>query len=221
MEVAATPPRTTAPGPCDDDVVEPTACEDGVSVLAWVASRRGAERLLNRRNLRGDVPLHCVAGDSARAAILLRHPAAVDVKNNYGRTPLLEACYWDHTDVATQLIAAGADLNAFAPSVHNHGDFPLLLAVRNDNPRLVKRLCLEPTLRKNQTSMIGCPFGLRAVDFARSNAVRVILKEDPPPPHVPLEDLYGCDMAHVDKKPLSRGHSSAPCFVGLMFSMGL
>jgi hypothetical protein len=234
MEVAATPPRTTAPGPCDDDVVEPTACEDGVSVLAWVASRRGAERLLNRRNLRGDVPLHCVAGDSARAAILLRHPAAVDVKNNYGRTPLLEACYWDHTDVASQLISAGADLNAFAPSVHGHSfkgcesydfadicDFPLLLAVRNDNPRLVKRLCLEPTLRKNQTSMIGCPFGLRAVDFARSNAVRVILKEDPPPPHVPLEDLYGCDMAHVDKKPLSRGHSSAPCFVGLMFSMGL
>jgi ankyrin repeat protein len=159
----------------------------------------------------------------------------VDVKNNYNRTPLLEACYWDHTDVATQLIAAGADLNAFAPSVHNHGDFPLLLAVRNDNPRLVKRLCLEPTLLKNQTSMIGCPFGLQAIDFARSKSVRAILEADPPPPpappapHVPLEELYGCDMVNVDEKPISRGYSSAPqdttkgftCFVGVLFSIGM
>jgi hypothetical protein len=226
IEVAATPPRRLA---CPDGLAgKMRAGDEGVLVLAWAASRRGAERLLNRRNLRGDVPLHCVAanGDKVRAGILLRHPrVVVDVKNNYGRTPFLEACYWDQTDVAIQLIAAGADLNEFVPNAHGHGDSPLLLAVRNNNERLVKRLCLEPTLLKNQTSMIGCPFGQQAIDFARSKSVRAILEEDTPPPpapHVSLEELYGLDMVDSNEKPNS-GDSPAPemakmlaCFVGIL-----
>jgi ankyrin repeat protein len=182
---------------CDDgDLAEKTTVCDDVLVLSWAASRRGAARLLSRRNLRGDTLLHCVAatGDSARAAILLRHPrVVVDVKNNYGRTALLEACYWDQTDVAIQLIAAGADVNASQRlrNAAGHGDFSLLLAVRNDNQKLVKALCLEPTLRKNQTSRIGCRVGMQVADFARSESVRAILAAEPPPPHTPLEELYG------------------------------
>merc|ERR1719424_1582473 len=197
MEVAATPSRSVARD--EDEFTREANCDDGALLLAWIASRRGAERLLNRRNHRGDVPLHCAAaaGDSARAAILLRHPAvAVDVKNHYERTPLVEACYWDHTDAAAQLLAAGADLNAFAPNVHGHGDFPLLLAVRNDNRTLVEMLCRDPTLEKDQTSMIGCPDGLKASDFARSKPVRDLLAQDPPlhVPHVPLEEFYEANL---------------------------
>jgi hypothetical protein len=202
MEVAAAPSRLAA---CSEACAKRRTCfatDEGLLVLAWAASRRGAHTLLNRRNLRGDVPLHRAAatGDIARINLLLQQPGIeVDVRNNYERIPLLEACYWDHTDVAIELVRARADVNAFSPSVHDHGDSPLICAVRNKNEHLVEVLCLEPGLDKNQNSMVACPFGTQAIGFARSDSMRSLLSSDlNHTPDVPLEELYGLDMMQDD-----------------------
>ena len=53
------------------------------------------------------------SGDADQAAVALRTGAAPEVRDEYGRTPLLLAALHDRVDVARLLVALGADPDAF------------------------------------------------------------------------------------------------------------
>lgn len=64
----------------------------------------------------------------------------MQVKDEDGATPLFHAAFWTHVDVAKDLIAGGADVNAQRSS---DGFTPLHVAVKNNQPRMTDLLVQE------------------------------------------------------------------------------
>eukprot|EP00091_Calanus_sinicus_P023673 TRINITY_DN8114_c0_g1_i1.p1 TRINITY_DN8114_c0_g1~~TRINITY_DN8114_c0_g1_i1.p1 ORF type:complete len:159 (-),score=28.55 TRINITY_DN8114_c0_g1_i1:91-567(-) len=89
------------------------------SPLHW-ASKGGhlkiVEMLISRgarvhtTNMGDDTPLHLAAahGHKDVLQILLRHKADVNFVNEHGNSALHYACFWEFTDIAEELIDAGA-----------------------------------------------------------------------------------------------------------------
>ncbi|XP_072324461.1 ankyrin repeat domain-containing protein 12 isoform X2 [Scyliorhinus torazame] len=128
---------------------------------------------VNKRNERGETPLHMAAirGESKQVKELIIQGADVNVKDFAGWTPLHEACNLGYYEVAKQLILAGADVNT--QGLDN--DTPLHDAASNGHRDIVKLL-----LRNGGDAYQMNHRGERPVDVADSDEMEQLLKGELP-----------------------------------------
>ncbi|XP_072903414.1 ankyrin repeat domain-containing protein 12 isoform X1 [Hemitrygon akajei] len=128
---------------------------------------------VNKRNERGETPLHMAAirGETKQVKELISQGADVNVKDFAGWTPLHEACNLGYYDVAKQLILAGADVNT--RGLEN--DTPLHDAASNGHRDIVKLL-----LRNGGDAYQMNHRGERPVDVADSDEMEQLLKGELP-----------------------------------------
>ncbi|GFR59764.1 ankyrin repeat domain-containing protein 12-like, partial [Elysia marginata] len=91
--------------------VSPKSPSSGSQVSS--SKRTPAEKKVNKRNERGEAPLHMAAkkGDYKQTKRLLKAGASVNMKDYAGWTALHEACNSGNLRVARYLLKAGADVN--------------------------------------------------------------------------------------------------------------
>ncbi|XP_069778481.1 ankyrin repeat domain-containing protein 12 isoform X2 [Narcine bancroftii] len=128
---------------------------------------------VNKRNERGETPLHMAAirGETKQVKELISQGADVNVKDFAGWTPLHEACNLGYYEVAKQLILAGADVNT--RGLEN--DTPLHDAASNGHREIVKLL-----LRNGGDAYQMNHRGERPVDVADSDEMEQLLKGELP-----------------------------------------
>ncbi|XP_063307633.1 ankyrin repeat domain-containing protein 12 [Pelobates fuscus] len=128
---------------------------------------------VNKRNERGETPLHMAAirGDRSQVKELIRLGANVNVKDFAGWTPLHEACNMGFYDVAKVLIAAGADVNTQGLD----DDTPLHDAASSGHRDIVKLL-----LRHGGNAFQANKHGARPVDVAETEELELLLKREVP-----------------------------------------
>eukprot|EP00063_Salmo_salar_P023574 XP_013998409.1 PREDICTED: ankyrin repeat domain-containing protein 12 isoform X1 [Salmo salar] len=131
---------------------------------------------VNKRNERGETPLHMAAirGDAKQVKELISLGADVNIKDFAGWTPLHEACNLGFYDVAKVLIAAGAEVNTQGLD----DDTPLHDASSSGHTDIVKLL-----LTHGGNAFQANKRGERPVDVADSQALELLLKGE-----VPLSD---------------------------------
>ncbi|XP_037364728.1 ankyrin repeat domain-containing protein 12 isoform X1 [Talpa occidentalis] len=131
---------------------------------------------VNKRNERGETPLHMAAirGDVKQVKELISLGANVNVKDFAGWTPLHEACNVGYYDVAKILIAAGADVNTQGLD----DDTPLHDSASSGHRDIVKLL-----LRHGGNPFQANKHGERPVDVAETEELELLLKRE-----VPLSD---------------------------------
>ncbi|RUS69773.1 hypothetical protein EGW08_022469, partial [Elysia chlorotica] len=102
------------------------------------SKRTPAEKKVNKRNERGEAPLHMAAkkGDYKQTKRLLKAGASVNLKDFAGWTALHEACNSGNLKVARHLLKAGADVNVQGFD----DDTPLHDASSNGHKKLVQLL---------------------------------------------------------------------------------
>uniref|UniRef100_A0AAY5F249 Ankyrin repeat domain 12 n=1 Tax=Electrophorus electricus TaxID=8005 RepID=A0AAY5F249_ELEEL len=124
---------------------------------------------VNKRNERGETPLHTAAirGDVQQVKELIGLGADVNVKDFAGWTPLHEACNLGYYDVAKVLIGAGAEVNTQGLD----DDTPLHDASSSGHKDIVKLL-----LRHGGNAFQANKRGERPVDVADSQEVEQLLK---------------------------------------------
>ncbi|XP_057712850.1 ankyrin repeat domain-containing protein 12 isoform X1 [Corythoichthys intestinalis] len=124
---------------------------------------------VNKRNERGETPLHMAAirGDAKQVKELISLGADVNVKDFAGWTPLHEACNLGYYDVAKVLIAAGAEVNTQGLD----DDTPLHDASSSGHKNIVKLL-----LRHGGDAFQANKRGERPVDVADSKELEQLLK---------------------------------------------
>lgn len=128
---------------------------------------------VNKRNERGETPLHMAAirGDVKQVKELIRLGANVNVKDFAGWTPLHEACNVGYYDVAKVLIAAGADVNTQGLD----DDTPLHDSASSGHRNIVKLL-----LRHGGNPFQANKHGERPVDVAETEELEMLLKREVP-----------------------------------------
>jgi ankyrin repeat protein len=124
--------------------------------------------------------IHLVAkdGDLPWLGFLLKNGARVDVKDNQGNTPLMDAARSGFLDGARLLIAKGAQVNAS----NSMGETPLIIAVqRRDVPmsRLLLTEGADPAKRDNASGMSAREYAVRD---GRSDAILKLMDEIKPAP---------------------------------------
>lgn len=131
---------------------------------------------VNKRNERGETPLHMAAirGDVKQVKELIGLGADVNVKDFAGWTPLHEACNLGYYDVAKILIGAGAEVNTQGLD----DDTPLHDASSSGHKDIVKLL-----LRHGGNAFQVNKRGERPVDVADSQELEQLLKGE-----IPLSD---------------------------------
>ncbi|XP_046884005.1 ankyrin repeat domain-containing protein 12 isoform X1 [Hypomesus transpacificus] len=131
---------------------------------------------VNKRNERGETPLHMAAirGDAKQVKELISLGADVNVKDFAGWTPLHEACNLGYYDVAKVLLAAGAEVNTQGLD----DDTPLHDASSSGHKNILKLL-----LRHGGNAFQANKRGERPVDVADSLELEQLLKGE-----VPLSD---------------------------------
>ncbi|CAM9567420.1 unnamed protein product, partial [Sphacelaria rigidula] len=87
-----------------------------------------------------DIQVAVMVGDRRDVAKYIGAGGDLEVKDEDGATPLFHAAFWTHVDVAKDLIAGGADVNAQRSS---DGFTPLHVAVKNNQPRMTDLLVQE------------------------------------------------------------------------------
>uniref|UniRef100_A0A4W5L691 Ankyrin repeat domain 12 n=1 Tax=Hucho hucho TaxID=62062 RepID=A0A4W5L691_9TELE len=140
------------------------------------SSASRARDKVNKRNERGETPLHMAAirGDAKQVKELISLGADVNIKDFAGWTPLHEACNLGFYDVAKVLIAAGAEVNTQGLD----DDTPLHDASSSGHTDIVKLL-----LTHGGNAFQANKRGERPVDVADSQALELLLKGE-----VPLSD---------------------------------
>ncbi|KAJ8011068.1 hypothetical protein DPEC_G00054350 [Dallia pectoralis] len=133
------------------------------------SSASKARDKVNKRNERGETPLHMAAirGDAKQVKELISLGADVNVKDFAGWTPLHEACNLGFYDVAKVLIAAGAEVNTQGLD----DDTPLHDASSSGHKDIVKLL-----LRHGGNAFQANKRGERPVDVADSQELEIMLK---------------------------------------------
>ncbi|XP_062843473.1 ankyrin repeat domain-containing protein 12 [Trichomycterus rosablanca] len=124
---------------------------------------------VNKRNERGETPLHMAAirGDVKQVKELIGLGADVNIKDFAGWTPLHEACNLGYYDVAKVLIGAGAEVNTQGLD----DDTPLHDASSSGHKDIVKLL-----LRHGGNAFQANKRGERPVDVADSEEIEQLLK---------------------------------------------
>ncbi|XP_060224231.1 ankyrin repeat domain-containing protein 12 isoform X2 [Meriones unguiculatus] len=140
---------------------------------------------INKRNERGETPLHMAAirGDVKQVKELISLGADVNVKDFAGWTPLHEACNVGYYDVAKILIAAGADVNTQGLD----DDTPLHDSASSGHRDIVKLL-----LRHGGNPFQANKHGERPVDMAETEELELLLKREVP--------LSGDDESYTDSE---------------------
>lgn len=140
---------------------------------------------INKRNERGETPLHMAAirGDVKQVKELISLGADVNVKDFAGWTPLHEACNVGYYDVAKILIAAGADVNTQGLD----DDTPLHDSASSGHRDIVKLL-----LRHGGNPFQANKHGERPVDVAETEELELLLKREVP--------LSGDDESYTDSE---------------------
>lgn len=137
---------------------------------SYLLTRPGAAVAAQKKNIRGQTALHLCARygrtKAARRILLRLKGVEVDALDQYEATPLMEAVRQEHSMMVRTLLARRADPNTFVANCHGHGDTPLIVAVRLKNVDITRQLVAAPGIDFHQKSMIGCPFGKEALDFA-------------------------------------------------------
>jgi len=143
----------------------------------WFLSRPSAAAYVGSRNLRGQTVLHLCARYNhvavAQCILGCESSGALDARDDFDTTPLVEAVREEHPAMVATLLAARADANAFVPNCHGHGDTPLILAVRLKNIGILQQLLEAPDIDLDKSSMDeqSCPIGKTALDFAPENGL--------------------------------------------------
>eukprot|EP00933_Yihiella_yeosuensis_P042863 TRINITY_DN37524_c0_g1_i1.p1 TRINITY_DN37524_c0_g1~~TRINITY_DN37524_c0_g1_i1.p1 ORF type:complete len:380 (-),score=67.39 TRINITY_DN37524_c0_g1_i1:112-1251(-) len=144
--------------------------EDRLLLLSWLLADPKHSTEVNARNLHGMTPLHICSKTNlavaARRLLELPH-TRVDAHDFYERTPLIVAVREELPEMVKVLLDAKANPNAFVPNCHGHGETALVLAVRLQNAALVKLLLDAPGVDLHLKTMIDCPFGRSALEFAK------------------------------------------------------
>ncbi|XDV28254.1 hypothetical protein PO909_031602 [Leuciscus waleckii] len=140
--------------------------------IASSSSTRQKDKV-NKRNERGETPLHMAAirGDVKQVKELIGLGADVSVKDFAGWTPLHEACNLGYYDVAKVLIGAGAEVNTQGLD----DDTPLHDASSSGHKDIVKLL-----LRHGGNAFQANKRGERPVDVADSQELEQLLKGEIP-----------------------------------------
>uniref|UniRef100_A0A8C1IRF1 Ankyrin repeat domain 12 n=1 Tax=Cyprinus carpio TaxID=7962 RepID=A0A8C1IRF1_CYPCA len=140
--------------------------------IASSSSSRQKDKV-NKRNERGETPLHMAAirGDVKQVKELIGLGADVNVKDFAGWTPLHEACNLGYYDVAKVLIGAGAEVNTQGLD----DDTPLHDASSSGHKDIVKLL-----LRNGGNAFQANKRGERPVDVADSQELEQLLKGEIP-----------------------------------------
>ncbi|XP_039505119.1 ankyrin repeat domain-containing protein 12 isoform X2 [Pimephales promelas] len=140
--------------------------------IASSSSTRQKDKV-NKRNERGETPLHMAAirGDVKQVKELIGLGADVNVKDFAGWTPLHEACNLGYYDVAKVLIGAGAEVNTQGLD----DDTPLHDASSSGHKDIVKLL-----LRHGGNAFQANKRGERPVDVADSQELEQLLKGEIP-----------------------------------------
>uniref|UniRef100_A0A8C1RFP7 Ankyrin repeat domain 12 n=1 Tax=Cyprinus carpio TaxID=7962 RepID=A0A8C1RFP7_CYPCA len=140
--------------------------------IASSSSSRQKDKV-NKRNERGETPLHMAAirGDVKQVKELIELGADVNVKDFAGWTPLHEACNLGYYDVAKVLIGAGAEVNTQGLD----DDTPLHDASSSGHKDIVKLL-----LRHGGNAFQANKRGERPVDVADSQELEQLLKGEIP-----------------------------------------
>merc|ERR1712151_245860 len=137
---------------------------------SYLLTRPGAAVAAQKKNIRGQTALHLCARygrtKAARRILLRLKGVEVDALDQYEATPLMEAVRQEHSMMVRALLARRADPNTFVANCHGHGDTPLIVAVRLKNIDITRQLAAAPGINFEQLSMLGCPFGKTALDFA-------------------------------------------------------
>ncbi|KAI5616475.1 ankyrin repeat domain-containing protein 12 isoform X1, partial [Silurus asotus] len=152
---------------------------------------------VNKRNERGETPLHMAAirGDVKQVKELIGLGADVNMKDFAGWTPLHEACNLGYYDVAKVLIGAGAEVNTQGLD----DDTPLHDASSSGHKDIVKLL-----LQHGGNAFQANKRGERPVDVADSQEVEQLLKgeislSDPDDSSSDSEDPPSVNPSSVDE----------------------
>ncbi|KAL2096857.1 hypothetical protein ACEWY4_006064 [Coilia grayii] len=177
----------------DSTPSHPPQTPPGQKKLGSSSTSRQKDKV-NKRNERGETPLHMAAirGDVAQVRQLISLGADVNVKDFAGWTPLHEACNLGYYDVAKVLISAGAEVNTQGLD----DDTPLHDASSSGHKDIVKLL-----LRHGGNAFQANKLGERPVDVADSQELEQLLKGE-----VPLSD--GEDSSSDSEDPPSVNPSS-------------
>jgi len=137
-------------------------------MFRWLASRPGVDVVAQCKNMRGQTVLHVCSrygNEVAARWFLSRHKVDKDAPCIYESTPLLDAVREEHTAMVRVLLEYAADVNAFMPNCHGHGETPLILAVRLRNEEITKILAGATDIDFHQKSIMDVPFANEALDF--------------------------------------------------------
>ena len=101
----------------------------------YLAESASAQRAPSTSEIKNFTGLHKAAheNDMAKLEILIANGAAVDTRDNYGRTPAHVAAFASNDEIVRTLAEAGADMNALEKGIY---DVVTIAAVAND-PELV------------------------------------------------------------------------------------
>ncbi|KAI8791226.1 ankyrin repeat domain-containing protein 12 isoform X1 [Biomphalaria glabrata] len=131
--------------------------------------RTPADKKVNKRNERGEAPLHMAAkkGDYKQTKRLIKAGASVNMKDYAGWTALHEACNSGNLRVARCLLKAGADVNVQGFD----DDTPLHDASSNGHKKLVQ-LLLSHGANPHQPNLKG----KTAINVASNSEIEALLK---------------------------------------------
>ncbi|XP_069790043.1 BRCA1-associated RING domain protein 1 [Narcine bancroftii] len=148
-----------------------------------------------KRNHKGETPLHIasIKGDIATVEELLENGANPNIKDNAGWTPLHEACNHGHVKVVQLLLQFGVLVNT--PGYEN--DSPLHDAVKNGHVDVVKLLVLQGASQ----DAINI-FGLRPIDYARSEELIAALQHSPKDENPGVEPCFTVSMSQRRDEPI-------------------
>jgi ankyrin len=98
----------------------------------------GSSPVMARSSLNGPVAIHYASG-SESVNVLLNNKSPIDITDTDGDTPLHWKAMYGEADAAFALVRRGAQVDP----INNLGDTPLMVAIQNNQPTVVKVLLQE------------------------------------------------------------------------------
>jgi ankyrin repeat protein len=119
---------------CDGKSALGLACYEGFAPVLRLLLERGADPTIPYYGAATPLLVASRLGRLEAVRVLLGHPGAratINYTDEVGQTPLREACYWGHPDVARALLESGAD----STIADDRGNTPIAI-VKTKDPRL-------------------------------------------------------------------------------------